>query len=72
MHDSALNAYAHAVEMLKRAGMKLSILEDKKKGLNFIKDMQEELHKLEEINSIHEQDIKNNQKDIAELRRIQK
>lgn len=71
-HDSVLNAYAHAVEMLKRAGMKLSILEDKKKGQGFIKDMQEELKKLEELNSIHEQDIKNNQKEIAELRRIQK
>ena len=34
--------------------------------------MQEKLANLEEINSIHEQDIKNNQKDIAELRRIQK
>ena len=34
--------------------------------------MQEKLQKLEEINSIHEQDIKNNQKEISELRKIQK
>ena len=30
------------------------------------------IKKLEEINSIHEQDIKNNQKEISELRKIQK
>ena len=34
--------------------------------------MQEKLVNLEEINSIHEQDIKNNQKEINELRWIQK
>ena len=71
-HDSALNAYAHAVEMLNRTKLDKSILEDKEKGKNFIKDMQEKLANLEEINSIHEQDIKNNQKDIANLSRIQK
>lgn len=71
-HDSALNSYAHAVEMLNRIKLDKTILEDKEKGKNFIKDMQEKLANLEEINSIHEQDIKNNQKEINELRRIQK
>ena len=71
-HDSALNSYAHAVEMLNRTKLDKTILEDKEKGKNFIKDMQEKLANLEEINSIHEQDIKNNQKDIANLSRIQK
>ena len=52
--------------------MDLSLLRDKTTGQNFIKGMQEKLQKLEEINSIHEQDIKNNQKEISELRKIQK
>ena len=71
-HDSELNAYAHAIEMLNRTNMDLSLLRDKTTGQNFIKGMQEKLQKLEEINSIHEQDIKNNQKEISELRKIQK
>ena len=71
-HDSELNAYAHALEMLNRTKMDLNLLKDKSTGQNFIKGMQEELRKLEEINSIHEQDIKKNQKEIAELRKIQK
>jgi len=71
-HDSALNAYNQAVQVLEKTHIKKSILEKKEKGLKCIKDFQEQLAQLEEINEIHEQDIKNNQKEINELRKIQK
>lgn len=71
-HDAALNAYANAMQLLERTSLDLSILRNKDKGSSYINDFQKELSKLEEINYIHEQDIKNNQKAINELRGFQK
>ena len=71
-HDSALNAYNQALAVLKERRIDINLLQDKEKGRNIIKDLQEQLTRLEEINEIHEQDIKNNQKEINELRKFQK
>ena len=71
-HDSALNAFNQALAVLKERRIDISLLQDKEKGKNIIKDLQEQLARLEEINEIYEQDIRNNQKEINELRKFQK
>lgn len=71
-HDSALNAYNQALTVLKERRIDINLLQDKEKGKNIIKDLQEQLARLEEVNEIHDQDIRNNQKKINELRKFQK
>jgi len=71
-HDAELNAYTAATLFLNTTDVKKSILEDKDRCQGYIERMQQELSKLEELTEIYEQDIKKNEKNINELRRLQK
>lgn len=71
-HDTELNAYSSASAYLDSTIAVKSILRDPERNKGYMDKLKQELAKLEEITDIYEQDIKKNEKDLIELKNIEK
>ena len=71
-HDAALNAFNAAEDYLSRKGYDTSILRDKDKAEKFISTLQKRLEAAEDTVATEKEEIKKNEKAIAELRSAQK
>ena len=70
-HDSALNAYFDAETFLKRVGVDISSFDSREEGEKYIKALQDRLEKTEKEIAGNEAEIKQNERDIAELKGYQ-
>lgn len=71
-HEDELNAFAEAEDFLKRAGVDLQILSDRKKAGAYIEILQRRLASAEETVSILEEQVEENNKIARKLRDYQK
>ena len=71
-HDAALNAFNVAEDYLSRKGYDTSILRDKEKAEKFISTLQKRLEAAEDTVETEKEEIKKNEKAIAELRSAKK
>lgn len=71
-HDSELDAFAEAEDFLKRAAVKLDVLQDKENAKKYIAILQGRLNSADETRAVLEEKIRENERTVSELRKYQK
>lgn len=71
-HDSELDAFAEAEDFLKRAGVKLDVLQDRDNAKKYTAILQGRLNSADETKAVLEEKVRENERAISELRKYQK